>query len=126
LPTQPKKTLFYLPDSAINFNDRKVEISSDFQESVRFLMGFDLIDATLVTYDTAYNTNILYSNLLIRQLLNTYLLTSVDKAVNWKPESLMLGKYSQTQTKAFLEKGTSQLYGGKKNKKSKHKQNKNK
>jgi hypothetical protein len=126
LPTQTKKTLFYLSDSAINFNDRKVEISSDFQESVRFLMGFDLIDATLVTYDTAYNTNILYSNLLIRQLLDTYQLISSDKAVNWGPDSLMLGKYSQTQTKAFLSKGTAELYGGKKNKKSKHKQNKNK
>lgn len=127
LRDKTEKILFYLTNSATNFNnDRKVEISSDFQESVRFLMGFDLIDATLVTYDTAYNTNILYSNLLIRQLLDTYQLISSDKAVNWGPESLMLGKYSQTQTIAFLSKDTAQLYGGKKNKKSKHKQNKNK
>ena len=118
LPTPTKKTLFSLPEVVPNFdNDKKIEISSDFQESVRFLMGFDLINTTLVTYDTQYNTTILHSNLLIRQLLNTYLLTSVDKAVDWKSESLGLGKYLQTQTKTFLSKGTEGLYGGKKNKK---------
>jgi hypothetical protein len=100
--------------SKIDSPEKKIEISSDFQESVRFLMGFDLIDATLVTYDTAYNTNILYSNLLIRQLLNTYLLISSDKAVNWGPGN---PKTMYTNTKTFLSKDTAQLYGGKKNKK---------
>jgi hypothetical protein len=95
----------------------KIEISNDFQQSVRFLMGFDLIDATLVTYDTAYNTNILYSNLLIRQLLDTYLLISSDKVLS--------SNQMYTNTKTFLSKGTAELYGGKKNKKSnKHKNHK--
>jgi hypothetical protein len=111
---------FSLQSSAIDFdNDKKIEISSDFQQSVRFLMGFDLINSTLVTYDTAYNTNILYSNLLIRQLLHTYLLISSDKAVNWS--SLTFGKKSLDMTKTFLSKGTTELYGGKKhNKHNKH------
>ena len=127
LPTPTKTTPFKLPEIAPIFdNDKKIEISSDFQESVRFLMGFDLINTTLVTYNTQYNNTILHSNLLIRQLLNTYLLTSVDKAVDWKPDSLMLGKYSQTQTKAFLSKGTEGLYGGKNDEKRKKNKKHNK
>ena len=102
--------------------EKKIEISSDFQKSVGFLMGFDLIKASAITYDAAYNTNILYSNLLIRQLLTTHLLvTSYQNKSN-----LTLFNSSRDDTKTFLEKGTAELYGGKKNKKSKHKQNKNK
>ena len=117
LPYRPTTT------SIIDTPDKKIEISNDFQQSVGFLMGFDLINATLVTYDAAYNTNILYSNLLIRQLLNTYLLISSDKAVNWGPGTQKTIVY--TNTKTFLEQGTDELYGGKNNEKRK-KNNKHK
>lgn len=103
--------------------EKNIEISSDFQKSVGFLMGFDLIkESVITTYDIPYNTIILYSNLLIRQLLTTHLLvTSYQNKSN-----LTLFNSSRDDTKIFLEKGTAELYGGKNNKKSKHKQNKNK
>jgi hypothetical protein len=102
--------------------ENKIKISSDFQESVSFLMGFDLITTTLVTYDTAYNNIILHSNLLIRQLLTTHLLvTSYQKKNN-----MTLFNSSRDDTTEFLKKGTSELYGGKNDEKHKRKQKKNK
>ena len=107
-----------------DFNsDDKIEISDAFQNSVAFLMGVDIFNTGALTYDALYNSFILYSNLLIRQLLNIYELTSSDKAVNWGKSGY--GKTSQDITKTFLKKSP-ELYGGKKNKKSKQKQNKNK
>jgi len=120
LPDTKEDIPFELADTA-TFNDNnpeKIEISSDFQKSVGFLMGFDLIKASVITYDIPYNTLILYSNLLIRQLLTTHLLvTSYQKKSN-----ITLFNPSRDVTKAFLEKGTQELYGGKNNKK--HKKNK--
>lgn len=104
-------------------SDEKIQISDAFQNSVAFLMGVDIFNTSALTYDALYNSFILYSNLLIRQLLNIYQLTSSDKAVGWEQGGF--GKTSQDITKKFLE-GSSTLYGGKKNKKSKQKQNKNK
>ena len=104
-------------------SDDKIKISDAFQNSVAFLMGVDIFNTGALTYDALYNSFILYSNLLIRQLLNTYLLTSSDKAEGWEQGGF--GKTSQDNTKTFL-KESPELYGGKKNKKSKHKQNKNK
>ena len=105
--------------------EEKIEISNDFQKSVGFLMGFDIVKSEksdLEAYTILYNIIILYSNLLIRQLLTTHLLvTSYQNKSN-----LTLFNPSRDDTKTFLEKGTAELYGGKKNKKSKHKQNKNK
>ena len=103
-------------------SDDKIKISDVFQNSVAFLMGVDIFNTGALTYDALYNSFILYSNLLIRQLLNIYELTSSDKAVNWGSGA---SKESYTDTNAFL-KGSPELYGGKKNKKSKQKQNKNK
>ena len=103
-------------------SDDKIKISDAFQNSVAFLMGVDIFNTDALTYDALYNSFILYSNLLIRQLLTTHLLvTSYQNKSN-----LTLFNSSRDDTKNFLKKGTSVLYGGKKNKKSKHKQNKNK
>jgi hypothetical protein len=103
-------------------SDDKIKISDAFQNSVAFLMGVDIFNTDALTYDALYNSFILYSNLLIRQLLNTYLLISSDKAVNWGEG---YSKQMYTNTKDFLSKGTEELYGGKKNKKhNKHKNHK--
>ena len=99
-------------------SDDKIKISDAFQNSVAFLMGVDIFNTGALTYDALYNSFILYSNLLIRQLLTTHLLVN-----SYQPSTLY---FSQNDTRAFLEKGTAELYGGKKNKKSKQKQNKNK
>jgi hypothetical protein len=101
-------------------SDDKIKISDAFQKSVAFLMGVDIFNTDELTYDALYNSFIFYSNLLIRQLLNTYLLTSSYKAVNWGTGN---SKTMYTNTKDFLELGTPALYGGKKNK---HKHHKNK
>lgn len=105
-------------DQGIKFTDttsKKIEISSDFQKSVGFLMGFDLIRANVVTYDIQYNSLILYSNLLIRQLLTTHLLvTSYQEKSN-----ITLFNPSRDDTKTFLSKGTAELYGGKNHEKRK-------
>jgi hypothetical protein len=85
-------------------------------------MGVDIFNTGALTYDALYNSFILYSNLLIRQLLNVYQLTSSDKAVGWGQAA---PKESYTDTNAFL-KESPELYGGKKNKKSKQKHHKNK
>jgi hypothetical protein len=100
----------------------KIKISSDFQKSVGFLMGFDLIRANVVTYDIPYNSLILYSNLLIRQLLTTHLLVT-----SYQEKSNITGfNSSRDETKTFLSKGTAELYGGKKNKKhNKHNKHNN-
>jgi hypothetical protein len=95
-------------------SDEKIDISDAFQNSVAFLMGVDIFNTDALTYDALYNSFILYSNLLIQQLLNIYELTSSDKAVNWGQGGF--GKTSQDITKTFLQ-GSSTLYGGKKNKK---------
>lgn len=106
-----------------DFNsDDKIEISDAFQNSVAFLMGVDIFNTGPLPYDALYNSFILYSNLLIRQLLTTHLLVTSYQNKN----NLTLFDESRKETKIFLEKGTAELYGGKKNKKSKHKQNKNK
>ena len=105
-------------------SDDKIKISDAFQNSVAFLMGVDIFNIEALTYDALYNSFILYSNLLIRQLLNTYLLTSSDKAEGWEQGGF--GKTSQDITKNFLEKGTSVLYGGKNHEKRKKNKKHNK
>ena len=97
-------------------SDDKIKISDAFQNSVAFLMGVDIFNTDALTYDALYNSFILYSNLLIRQLLNTYLLTSSYKAVNWGTGN---SKTMYTNTKNFLELGTPALYGGKNHEKRK-------
>ena len=100
----------------------KIKISSDFQKSVGFLMGFDLIGANVVTYDIQYNSLILYSNLLIRQLLTTHLLVTTHQ-----PRSnVSFMNQSKDNTKTFLEKCTSNLYGGKNHEKRKNNKKHNK
>ena len=79
-------------------------------------MGVDIFNTDALTYDALYNSFILYSNLLIRQLLNTYLLTSSDKAEGWEQGGF--GKTSQDNTKTFL-KESPELYGGKNHEKRK-------
>ena len=110
------------PANTMQFNsDQKIEISDDFQRSVGFLLGFDIVKSEksdLEVYTILYNIIILYSNLLIRQLRTTHFLVT-----SYQPSTLY---FSQNDTKNFLSKGKVELYGGKKNKKSKHKQNKNK
>jgi hypothetical protein len=109
-----------------NFDvSEKIKISSDFQNAISFLMGVDIFNTTAITFDILYNSLILYSNLLIRQLLDAYQLTSSDKAVGWGAAS---PKTQFTNTNGFL-KGSSELYGGNNDKKqedkgSKHKKNK--
>ena len=97
-------------------NTTKIKISDDFQRSVGFLLGFDIAKSEksdLENYTILYNIIILYSNLLIRQLLTTHLLvTSYQKRMavtGFNP--------SRDKTTTFLSKGTAELYGGKKNKK---------
>jgi hypothetical protein len=111
-------------NSRISFfrSDNKIKISDAFQKSVAFLMGVDIFNTDALTYDALYNSFILYSNLLIRQLLTTHLLVTSYQNKN----RLTFFNETRNDTTTFLKKGTSMLYGGKKNKKSKHKQNKNK
>ena len=93
---------------------KKIEISDDFQRSVGFLLGFDIVKSEksdIEVYTILYNIIILYSNLLIRQLLTTHLLVT-----SYQPSTLYL---SQNDTKNFLEKGTAGLYGGKNHEKRK-------
>ena len=103
----------------------KIKISSDFQNAITFLMGVDIFNTNALTFDILYNSLILYSNLLIRQLLDAYQLTSSDKAVGWGTGS---PKTQFNNTNTFL-KESSELYGGNNDKKqedkgSKHKKNK--
>jgi hypothetical protein len=123
--TKDEKADFKVPSStsSTQFDSlEKIKISSDFQKSVGFLMGFDLIRANVVTYDIPYNSLILYSNLLIRQLLTTHLLVT-----SYQEKSNITGfNSSRDETKTFLSKGTAELYGGKKNKKhNKHNKHNN-
>ena len=95
-------------------SNQKIKISDDFQRSVGFLLGFDIIKSEksdIEVYTILYNIIILYSNLLIRQLLTTHLLVT-----SYQPSTLYL---SQNDTKNFLEKGTAGLYGGKNHEKRK-------
>lgn len=121
-----KKSIFdkteeikYTHPSSINKftleHDKKKEISSDFQKSVGFLMGFDLINAStpVEQYNVDYNTLILYSNLLIRQLENTYKLTFTDRSIKWNASpNFGLAIKSKNETIDFFTTGTSELYGG--------------
>lgn len=109
--THPSRNKFTLEHSL----DKKKEISSDFQKSVGFLMGFDLIKASTSAeqYNIDYNTLILYSNLLIRQLENTYKLTFTDRSITWNASPQFgLAKKSKGKTIDFFTTGTTELYGG--------------
>lgn len=109
--THPARNKFTSPDEL----DKKKEISSDFQKSVGFLMGFDLIKASTPAekYNVDYNTLILYSNLLIRQLENTYKLTFTDRSKTWNTSSQFgLATKSKDNTIDFFTTGTTELYGG--------------
>ena len=126
LTTKDEKTDFKVTSSSFKSFDsdsaNKIKISSDFQKSVGFLMGFDLIGANVVTYDIQYNSLILYSNLLIRQLLTTHLLVTTHQ-----PRSnVSFMNQSKDNTKTFLEKCTSNLYGGKNHEKRKKNKKHNK
>lgn len=101
--------------TSANELDKKKEISSDFQKSVGFLMGFDLIKASTPAeqYNIDYNTLILYSNLLIRQLENTYKLTFTDRSITWNASPQFgLATKSKDKTIDFFTTGTTELYGG--------------
>jgi hypothetical protein len=103
-------------------SDNKIKISDAFQKSVAFLMGVDIFNTVALTYDALYNSFILYSNLLIRQLLTTHLLvTSYQNKSN-----LTLFNPSRDDTRAFLSKGTAELYGGKNDEKCKKNKKHNK
>jgi hypothetical protein len=95
---------------------QKIEISDDFQRSVGFLLGFDIAKSeksNIEGYTILYNIIILYSNLLIRQLLTTHLLvTSYQKRMGVAGFNA-----PRDSTTTFLKQGTEELYGGKKNKK---------
>lgn len=122
---EQKINLLFKDEAPIVFKDlnkkpfdttQKIEISDDFQRSVGFLLGFDIVKSeksNIEVYTILYNIIILYSNLLIRQLLTTHLLvTSYQKRMGVAgfnaPRDL---------TTTFLKQGTEELYGGKKNKK---------
>ena len=103
-------------------SDDKIKISDAFQNSVAFLMGVDIFNNDALTYDALYNSFILYSNLLIRQLLTTHLLvTSYQNKSN-----LTRFNPSRDDTRAFLSKGTAELYGGKNDEKRKKNKKHNK
>ena len=109
--THPSRNKFILE----HLLDKKKEISSDFQKSVGFLMGFDLIKASTSAeqYNIDYNTLILYSNLLIRQLENTYNLTFTDRSITWNAlPKFGLATKSKEKTIEFFTTGTTELYGG--------------
>jgi hypothetical protein len=116
----PKQREISIP-RAENFytQNNKKNISIEFKNSVGFLMGIDVVlDKKVKKYDTLYNIIILYSNLLIRQLRNIYLLTSGSLA----------SSPNLTRITGFI-KDTENLYGGnndekQENKSSKHKKNK--
>ena len=70
-------------DSLISITQEKtIELSDDFQKSVSFLLGFDIVKANTLTYDSLYNFLILNSNLLLRQLQTTYFILSVSNSKN--------------------------------------------
>jgi hypothetical protein len=96
----------------LNTPEEKIKMSNIFQRCVSFLLGFDIYKAGALTYDTLYNVMVLYSNLLIRQLQNIYLLLIASTSKNDKfVESL-------DNTDKF-DKQAVNLYGGKNNKKGK-------
>jgi len=107
-------------------NTKKIEISDDFQRSVGFLLGFDIAKSEksdLEAYTILYNIIILYSNLLIRQLLTTHLLVTsyLDHA-----NMVNVTKKIMDSTGVFLSKGTAELYGGKNDEKRKKNKKHNK
>ena len=85
-------------------------------------MGVDIFNTGALTYDALYNSFILYSNLLIRQLLTTHLLVTSYQNKN----NLTLFDPSRKDTKAFLENSTAELYGGKNHEKRKKNKKHNK
>ena len=88
--------------------EQKIELSDDFQNSVSFLLGFDIIQAEALTYDILYNTLIFYSNLLIRQMITIYLILSVSN-ITANPTISRVNDFLSTKVKS------TELYGGKNN-----------
>jgi hypothetical protein len=97
-------------------NTEKIQLSDNFQKFVSFLLALDLIQASVLTYDTLYNISIFYSNLLLRMLRKAYLLSSANESTDktFSTDSI------QT-TKDKLGTGginSDTLYGGKNSNKS--------
>ena len=115
------------PASTTHFDsNQKIEISDDFQRSVGFLLGFDIVKSEksdIEGYTILYNIIILYSNLLIRQLLTTHLLVT---SYLYRDNMLNVTKTIMDSTDGFLSKGTAELYGGKNDEKRKKNKKHNK
>jgi hypothetical protein len=92
-------------------NTKKIQLSDNFQKFVSFLLGLDVIQASVLTYDTLYNISIFYSNLLLRMLRKAYLLSSANESTD-----KTFSKDSIKTTKEKLGTGginSDTLYGGK-------------
>jgi hypothetical protein len=91
---------------------QKIQLSDNFQKFVSFLLGLDVIQASVLTYDTLYNISIFYSNLLLRMLRKAYLLSSANESTD-----TTFSTNSIQTTKNKLGAGTGinsdALYGGK-------------
>ena len=86
----------------------KQEISNTFQNCVSFLLGFEIVTAGSLNYDTMYNISIVYANLLIRDLQTIYLLQNASK----NKDSDFNAKLKNVNT--FTNEAVN-LYGGKNN-----------
>ena len=86
----------------------KEKISNIFQKCVSFLLGFEIVTAGSLNYDTMYNISIVYANLLIRDLQTIYLLQNASK----NKDSDFRTKLDNVNT--FTNEAVN-LYGGKKN-----------
>ena len=86
----------------------KQKISNIFQKCVSFLLGFEIVTAGSLNYDTMYNISIVYANLLIRDLQTIYLLQNASK----NKDDVFITKLDRVNT--FTGKAVN-LYGGKNN-----------
>jgi hypothetical protein len=86
----------------------KEKISNAFQRCVSFLLGFEIVTAGSLNYDTMYNISIVYANLLIRDLQTIYLLQNASK----NKDDVFNDKLINVNT--FTAKAVN-LYGGKNN-----------
>ena len=92
-------------------NTEKIQLSDNFQKFVSFLLGLDVIQASVLTYDTLYNIYIFYSNLLLRMLRKAYLLSSANESTDTTFSTNSIKTTKEKLARGEIDSDT--LYGGK-------------
>ena len=109
------KTFTSSSSSSTLDDKQKIQLSDNFQKFVSFLLGLDVIQASVLTYDTLYNISIFYSNLLLRMLRKAYLLSSANESTDttFSTDSIQTTKDKLGPESSKNGINSDALYGGK-------------